>query len=58
MHVQTKLRKSRYSYICLDMIIAISNQILCSLFFALMYAVVGKHTYKDSSIFIPILVAI
>ena len=55
--VRTNSRMSRHSHICSDMIILISNQILCSLL-AIMYAVVSKHTSKDSGIFILFLVAI
>ena len=50
--VRTNSRMSRHSHICSDMIILISDQILCPLLLAIMYAVVSKHTYKDSGIFI------
>ena len=40
------------------MIILISDQILCPLLLAIMYAVVSQHTYEDSGIFILFLVAI
>ena len=56
--VRTNSRMSRHSHICSDMIILISDQILCPLLLAIMYAVVSKHTYKDSGIFILFLVAI
>ena len=49
---------SRHSHICSDMIILIRDQILCPLLLAIMYAVVSKHTYKDSGIFILFLVTI
>jgi hypothetical protein len=57
-HVLTNSRMPGHSHICLDMIILISDQILCPLLLAIMYAVVSKHTYKDSGIFILFLVAI
>ena len=56
--VRTNSRMSRHSHICSDMIILISNQILCSLLLAIMYADLSQHTYKDSGICILFLVAI
>ena len=56
--VRTNSRMSRHSHICSDMTILISDQVLCSLLLAIIYVVVSKHAYKDSSIFILFLVAI
>ena len=55
--VRPNSRMSRHLYICSDMTILISDQILCSLLLGIVYAVVSKHTYKDSGIFILFLVA-
>ena len=55
--VRTNSRMSGHPHICSDMIILISDQILRSLLLAIMYAVVSKHKYKDSGIFMLFLVA-
>ena len=56
--VSTNSRMSRHSHICSDMIILISDQILCLLLLAIMYAVVSQYTYENSGIFILFLVVI
>ena len=43
--VRTNSRMSRHLHICLDMIILISDEILCSLLLAIMYAVVVFSYY-------------